>query len=86
MADAITIESIQAQLCAEIETLLSLKAGSITPDTDLPTLGINSLSFVSLLLAIEQKFGVNLMQTGLTIDDTKSPRRLAAAVQSGRAT
>ena len=38
MANAMTLESIQKQLCTEIETLLSLKAGSMTPDTDLPAL------------------------------------------------
>jgi acyl carrier protein len=84
MADAITIESIQQQLCTEIEILVSLKPGSITPDTDLTKLGIDSLRFVSLLLVIEQKFGVNLMKTGLTSEDTKSVVRLAAAVQAGR--
>jgi acyl carrier protein len=85
MSDAITLESIQKQLCAEIEMLLSLKPGSVTPDTDLPALGIASLDFVSLMLAIEQKFGVDLMQKGIKIEDTQSPRSLAAAVLAGRA-
>lgn len=85
MANAITLESIQKQLCSEIASMLSMPSGSITPDTDLPALGISSLTFVSLLLFIEQNFGVNLMQVGLKIDDTKSPRRLAAAIQAGRA-
>jgi len=84
VADAITLESIHQQLCTEIETLLSLKAGSIKMDTDLTVLGIDSLRFVSLLLAIEQRFGVNLMKTGMTNEDTKTVRCLAAAVQSGR--
>jgi acyl carrier protein len=84
MADVMTVESIRTQLCAEIETLLSLKTGSVTPDTDLPAMGIPSLSFVSLLLVIEQKFGVNLMQTGLKFEDTVSPNALASAVIAGR--
>jgi acyl carrier protein len=84
MADAITLESIHQQLCAEIETLLSLKCGSIKTDTDLTVLGIDSLRFVSLLLVIEQKFGVNLMKTGLTNEDTKTVRSLTAAIQAGR--
>lgn len=85
MPEALTIESIQKQLCTEIETLLSLKSGSVTPDTDLPALGISSLDFVSLVLNIEQRFGINLMEIGLKIDDTKSPRNLAAVIQSGLA-
>ncbi len=84
VADAITLETIHQQLCTEIETLLSLKSGSIKTDTDLTVLGIDSLRFVSLLLAIEQRFGVNLMKTGLTNEDTKTVRCLAAAVQAGR--
>ena len=32
------------------------------------------------MLAIEQEFGVDLMQKGIKIEDTKSPRSLAAAV------
>jgi len=86
VSDTITLESIHQQLCTEIETLLSLKAGSIKTDTDLTVLGIDSLRFVSLLLAIELRFGVNLMKTGLTNEDTKNVRCLAAAVQSGRNT
>jgi acyl carrier protein len=85
MRDALTIESIQKQLCTEIETLLSLQAGSVTPDTDLPALGISSLDFVSLVLNIEQRFSVNLMEIGLKIDDTKSPRNLAAVIRAGLA-
>jgi acyl carrier protein len=84
VADAITLETIHQQLCTEIETLLSLKSGSVKTDTDLTVLGIDSLRFVSLLLAIEQRFGVNLMKTGLTNEDTKTVRCLAAAVQAGR--
>jgi acyl carrier protein len=83
---AVTIESIQKQLGIEIETLLSLKSDSIKPDTDLTVLGIDSLRFVSLLLAIEQKFGVNLLKVGLTNEDTKSVRNLAAVVHAGQAT
>lgn len=85
MSKAISIESIQKQLGIEIETLLSLKSGTIKPDTDLTVLGIDSLRFVSLLLVIEQNFGVSLLKTGLTNEDTKSVRNLAAAVHKGQA-
>jgi acyl carrier protein len=83
--NSMTVESIQQYLCSEIETLLSLKAGSIKLDTELAAVGIPSLSFVSLLLAVEQKFGVNLLEKGLQIEDTKTPRALAAAVLAGQA-
>ncbi|MGD0138452.1 MAG: acyl carrier protein [Tepidisphaeraceae bacterium] len=84
MPDAPTAESIQQQLCSEIQTLLSLKSGSVNSDTHLPSLGIDSLRFVSLLLVIEQKFGVNLMKAGLKPDDTKSVRNLASVIVARR--
>jgi acyl carrier protein len=84
MTDPLTLESIQQQLCREIETLVALKPGSLTAESDLTVLGIDSLRFVSLLIVIEQKFGVALMKTGLTSEDTKTASRLAAAIQAGR--
>jgi acyl carrier protein len=77
-----SIESIEKKLCAEIESILSLNPGAITPDTNLPALGITSLDFVGLMLAIEHKFGVNLLQKGIKIQDPQSPRTLASAIKA----
>ena len=85
MAEAPTLELIERQLCTEIQTLRALAPGSVTPESSLPSLGIDSLKLVSLLLVIEQKFGVNLMKTGMKPEDMKSVRTLAAAVRAGRA-
>jgi len=76
-----TTEAIEQQLNAEIETLVSLKKGSVNNATDLTVLGIDSLKFVSLVLAIEQRFGVNLMKVGLKPDDTKTTRNMAKVVE-----
>jgi acyl carrier protein len=84
MPDAPTLDTIERQLCSEIQILRGLTAGSVKPESSLPSLGMDSLKLVSLLLAIEQKFGVNLMKTGMKPDDMKSVRTLAAAVQAGR--
>lgn len=84
MADTLTPETIQKGIAVELETLLSLKPGTITTETSLPTLGVDSLRFVSLLLAIEQKFGVNLMKIGVKPDDLKTIVTFAAAVKAGR--
>jgi len=86
LAEPLTIDNIQTRLCTEIQTLLSLKANSIKPDTAIEPLGMDSLKLVSLMIAIEQKFGVSLMKTGLKPDDLKSVRTLAAAVYSGQKT
>ena len=84
MADAPTFETIEGQLCSEIQTLRGLAAGTVKPESTLPSLGMDSLKLVSLLLVIEQKFGVNLMKTGMKPDDMKSVKTLAAAVMAGR--
>ena len=85
MADAIGLEEIERQLCAEVAALRGLPAGGVTPESTLASLGIDSLKLVSLILVIEQKFGVNLMKKGLKPEDMKSVRTLAMAVQAGRA-
>jgi acyl carrier protein len=85
MMDAIALDDIERQLCTEIRTLRALSQGVVTPDSTLASLGIDSLKLVSLILVIEQKFGVNLMKKGLKPEDMKSVRTLARAVQAGRA-
>jgi acyl carrier protein len=79
-----TIENIQKQLSVEIQTLLSLKANSISADTVIEPLGMDSLKLVSLMIAIEQKFGVSLIKTGLKPADLKSVSTLAAAIYAGQ--
>ncbi|CAN5513489.1 hypothetical protein BH10PLA1_BH10PLA1_09210 [soil metagenome] len=80
-----TLEAIEQQLGSEIETLVSLKKGSVNNATDLTVLGIDSLKFVSLILAIEQRFGVNLMKVGLKPDDTKTTHNMAKVVERAMA-
>jgi acyl carrier protein len=84
MNDSLTLQTVQQQLCGEIQTLLSLKPGSVSPESALASLGMDSLRLVSLLLVIEQKFGVSLMSKGLSPQDMQSISTLAAAVISGR--
>jgi acyl carrier protein len=81
MADAPSLESIEQLLCSELQPL---KPGKITPDSTLASIGVDSLKLVSLLLVIEQKFGVNLMKIGMKPQDMLSVRTLAAAVKAGR--
>lgn len=84
MPDAQSLSSVQAQLCQEIQTIMSLPPGSVTDETHLPSLGMDSLRFVSLLLAIEQRFGVNLMKAGLKREDTRTVPNLAAVIVARR--
>jgi acyl carrier protein len=84
MSHASAIDTTARQLCTEIETLMGLPNGDVTLQTSLPTLGIDSLKFVSLLLVIEQRFGVNLMKRGISPDDLRTAVTMATAIESGR--
>ena len=84
MAEALTLETVHRELCHEIQVILALKPGAITPDTYLPDMGIDSLRFVSLLLAIEKKFGVNLMKVGLKKDEMKTVKTISAVIMARR--
>ena len=83
MAQPTSMESIQERLCAEIQTLLALKAGSLSAATTLQSLGMDSLRFVSLLIAIEKAFGISLMKTGLKREALASVGSLAEAIHAG---
>ena len=85
MADANGLEEIERELCKEVAAVRGNAAGAVAPESTLASLGIDSLKLVSLILVIEQKFGVNLMKKGLKPEDMKSVRTLAMAVQAGRA-
>ena len=81
MPDAPTLQSIEQLLCSELQPLTP---GKINADSTLASIGVDSLKLVSLLLVIEQKFGVNLMKIGMKPQDMQSVRTLAAAVKAGR--
>ena len=80
MAEPLTPEIVQQELCTAIQTMQALNPGAVTPDTPLRGLGIDSLRFVTLMLTIEKKFGVSLMKGGLRAADMQSVRNLAALV------
>ena len=83
MAEQSTIDAIEQRLCGEIQSLMSLKAGRVTADTSLQSLGMDSLRLVSLLIAIEKIYGISLMKTGLKREALQSVRTLAAAIHCG---
>ena len=80
MADAPALDAIEKMLCSELQTQVP---GKVTPQSTLASLGVDSLKLVSLILVIEQKFGVNLMKIGMKPQDMVSVQTLAAAVKAG---
>ena len=72
------IENILAQ---EIATIISVDPSIVIPDIPLHEMGIDSLSFVELLVFIEKKFNVKLMESGLTMEDFRTISSLASSIQ-----
>ncbi len=84
MTEPLSLRTIEDRLCAEIQVLLAMKSGGIEPETTLQSLGMDSLRLVSLLIAVERNFGVNLMESGLKREALQSVRSLAAAIFYGQ--
>jgi len=78
------IENIEERLIEEISVILSIDPSMIIPDTQLHSLGLDSLRFVELLVFIEKKFNVNLMESGLTREDFRTIRSLATCINKMR--
>ncbi len=84
MPKPLSLKTIEDRLCTEIEVLLVLESDSVRPETMLQSLGMDSLKLVSLLIAVEKTFGINLMKAGLTREALQSVRSLATAVFDGQ--
>ena len=50
----------------------------------LQSLGMDSLRLVSLLIAVDKRFGINLMEAGLKREALQSVRSFAAAIFDGQ--
>lgn len=72
--------NIEQTLIDEIAAILSKNPAIILPDTPLNELGVDSLSFVELLVFIEKKFNLKLMESGLTKKDFKTIHSIASRI------
>lgn len=84
MAEPLSLQTIEGRLCKEIQVLFALEPSGIQPETTLQSLGMDSLQLVSLLIAVEKNFGINLMEVGLKREALQSVRSLAAAIFYGQ--
>lgn len=60
--------------------ILGVDQTKITADVPLHDIGVDSLSFVELLVRIEKVFSVNLMESGLTREDFQTVQALGASI------
>ena len=84
MAELLSHQAIEDQLCTEIQVILGLKPRSVQPEMRLQSLGMDSLRLVSLLIAVDKRFGINLMEAGLKREALQSVRSFAAAIFDGQ--
>ncbi len=73
---------IRQRLIEEIAAILTVDESAISPDDMLHDLGIDSLSFVELLVVIEKTFNLKLMETGLTREDFRTINSLASCISN----
>jgi acyl carrier protein len=75
-----TTLEIERILIDEISTILNADAASLTPEAPLHTLGVDSMSFVELLVFIEKRFKLKLMESSLKKEDFRTVRALASRI------
>ncbi len=81
--DVTSREEVERKLIDEVSLILNKAPGDIKPDASLPSLGLDSMGFVELLVVVEKVFGVRLIESGLTRDDFETIQALAARISKG---
>ena len=77
---ALDTKQVEKKLICQIAAILSVDTKKIKPEVPLHTLGVDSLSFVELLVFIEKEFSIKLMESGLQAEDFKTISSLASRI------
>ena len=75
-----TQKDIENKVIEEIALILSMDIGDISKEESLQSLGMDSLSFVELLVSIEKNFELTLMDTNLSKEDFSTVSNLARRI------
>jgi acyl carrier protein len=75
-----SLKQTEDKLIRQIAAILPLDSKKISPEASLHSLGVDSLSFVELLVFIEKEFSIKLMESGLTGEDFKTISSLAKRI------
>lgn len=75
-------EAIEASLIREAALILGREPDVIDPVIPIQDLGIDSMSFVEILVFIEKTFQLKLIQSGLKKEDFHTLRALAGRIAS----
>jgi acyl carrier protein len=71
---------IEESLIREVAAILSKDPGLIEPEIPFHEMGLDSLGFVELLIVIEKKYKIKLMESGLTRNDFRTIRSLSSKI------
>jgi acyl carrier protein len=71
---------VEQKLIQEIATVLAVDPATVRPDVPLAKLGMDSMSFVEILVFVEKAFGLKLIESGLTRQDFETVRAMAARI------
>lgn len=74
------INEIENILISEVAAISASNADDVAVDVPLHDLGIDSLGFVELLVAIEKRFELKLIEIGLTRKDFETIKALAQCI------
>jgi len=77
---ALDTKQVEEKLICQLAAILAVDSKKIKPEVPLHTLGVDSLSFVELLVFIEKEFKIKLMESGLQAEDFKTIRSLASRI------
>jgi acyl carrier protein len=81
--DETSLAGVEQRLIRELATILCKEPAAIRPDVSLPSLGVDSMGFVELLVVIEKAFGLRLIESGLTREDFETIHALASRISKG---
>ena len=75
-----TEQEIETKLIGQLAILLGAAADEIKSDSQLQSMGMDSMRFVELFIFIEMEFGVELMSTHMQRSDLETPQAMAASI------
>lgn len=82
-----SIEAVEDALRQELAVVLNQAPAELAPERPLHEIGVDSIAFVELMVFIEKRFGVSLLEARLERKDIESLRAIASSVerlQAGR--
>ena len=75
-----SVAAVEEKLVEEIAAILCLAVSDVKTDVPLPSLGLDSMGFVELLVVIEATFDIRLIDSDLTREDFENIHALACRI------